>query len=162
MKKRKVVLKHEFVENIPDNLEEKTIYVSITFSTAVHKCFCGCGNEVITPLSPTDWWLIFDGQSVTLSPSIGNWNFPCKSHYWIKRNKIEWAPRWSQRRIEAARSYDLLSKERYFKEKRYIDGVEPPTTYNISEIDVESDEGKPNERFWRKLKKYLKSVMTTW
>ena len=95
--KRNKVLKHEFVEYIPAHLEENTIYVSVAFATVVHKCCCGCGNEVVTPLSPTDWKLFFDGQAISLTPSIGNWNFKCRSHYWIDRNKVKWARSWSQK-----------------------------------------------------------------
>jgi len=60
------------------------------FGTVVHKCCCGCGNEVVTPLSQTDWQLSFDGESISLYPSIGNRNFKCKSHYWIKNNNVIW------------------------------------------------------------------------
>jgi hypothetical protein len=91
--RREVVLIHEFVEFIPDDLKEGTIYVSMTYATVAHKCCCGCGNLVITPLSPTDWKLIFDGKSISLDPSIGNWNFACQSHYWIRRNRVIWALR---------------------------------------------------------------------
>jgi hypothetical protein len=96
------VLHHEFVEFIPEQLNDGTIYVSITYATVAHRCCCGCGNEVITPLSPTDWKLLFDGQSISLDPSIGNWSFDCKSHYWIKRNEVKWAERWSQEEVGAA------------------------------------------------------------
>ena len=68
-------------------IEEGKIYVSIAYATAVHKCACGCGKEVVTPLSPTDWKLIFDGKTVSLDPSIGNWGFPCRSHYWVRNNR---------------------------------------------------------------------------
>lgn len=68
-------LRHEFVEFIPDDLEEGVIYISIQYATATHLCACGCGAEVITPISPTDWELTFNGSSVSLSPSIGNWSF---------------------------------------------------------------------------------------
>ena len=81
---------HEFVEYIPEKLSDGTIYISTTYGTAVHKCCCGCGNEVVTPLTPTDWKLIFDGETISLHPSIGNWNLDCKSHYWIKNNEIKW------------------------------------------------------------------------
>lgn len=76
--KQETVLKHEFVEFIPDNLEDGTVYVSVGFATVAHKCCCGCGKEVGTPLSPTDWKLIFDGKTVSLDPSIGNWGFPVR------------------------------------------------------------------------------------
>ena len=85
---------HKFVDFIPEQIEEGILYVSIEYCTAIHKCVCGCGNEVVTPLSPTDWELIFDGKTVSLNPSIGNWNFECKSHYFITRNKIRHAKRW--------------------------------------------------------------------
>jgi hypothetical protein len=82
-------VQHQFVEFIPEAIDEGILYVSIPYATAVHKCVCGCGNEVVTPLSPKDWQLTFNGKAVSLSPSIGNWNFACRSHYWIKNNHIE-------------------------------------------------------------------------
>lgn len=97
---------HEFVEYIPEQLTEGVVYVSIPFRTVVHRCFCGCGLEVVTPLSPTKWTLSFDGQAVSLTPSIGNWSFPCQSHYWIRGNRVEWTRRWTLRQIAAARALD--------------------------------------------------------
>lgn len=84
-------INHEFVEFIPDGLEDNTIYISMEYATAVHKCSCGCQNKVVTPFSPKDWKLTFDGETISLYPSIGNWCFPCRSHYWIRDSKIEWA-----------------------------------------------------------------------
>ena len=86
---------HKFVEFIPEQIEEGVLYISIEYCTVVHKCICGCGNEVVTPLSPTGWELTFNGKTVSLSPSIGNWNFECKSHYFITRNNIRYARRWN-------------------------------------------------------------------
>ena len=82
-----LVLAHKFVKIVPEELDEHTIYVSTDYTTVVHLCCCGCGREVVTPLSPTDWTLIYDGVSVSLSPSIGNWSFECQSHYWIDREQ---------------------------------------------------------------------------
>lgn len=112
--KRRKLLKHEFVEFIPQELREGTIYVSVAYATAVHKCCCGCGKEVVTPISPTDWELLFDGKSISLNPSIGNWGFPCQSHYWIERDNVIWAPKWSRERIMSARVDDASAKEKYF------------------------------------------------
>ena len=145
--KREVVLTHEFVEYIPNNLKDGTIYVSIAFATVAHKCCCGCGNEVITPLSPTDWKLIFDGKSISLEPSIGNWNFACRSHYWIIHNKVKWARRWSQKEIKIERANDRLAKERYF------DSTRTPTINNINASAGRPEQGKSGWRPWRKLKK---------
>lgn len=112
--KRHITLKHEFVDYIPDNLKDGVVYVSVMYATAIHKCCCGCGREVVTPFSPTDWKLMFDGQTISLDPSVGNWSFPCQSHYWIRQNKVEWDRRWSRAQIEAGRTVDRRSKEAYF------------------------------------------------
>lgn len=104
-------LVHEFVEFIPDDLKKRTLYISIIYSTAVHKCFCGCGREVVTPLSPTAWHLIFDGRTVSLHPSIGSWNLPCQSHYFISRNKVIWAPTWTGRQIARGREREARLRE---------------------------------------------------
>ena len=143
------VLKHEFVEFIPDQLEEGTIYISIRFATASHLCCCGCGNKVVTPIRPTDWKLIFDGKTVSLHPSIGNWSFACQSHYWIKNNRVEWAPQWSREQIERGRSHDSLAKEAYL-------GTADATVEKTSK----DDEGKPQAlaakpRIWQVVKKWL-------
>ena len=104
-------IRHEFVEFMPDVLDDGVLYVSIPYAIAVHKCCCGCGNEVATPFSPTDWRLIFNGESASLDPSIGNWSFPCQSHYWIKSGRVVWATRWSAAEIAAGRSRDRINKE---------------------------------------------------
>ncbi len=147
--RQKIVLTHEFVEFIPDDLKERTIYVSIRFATATHKCFCGCGKEVVTPLSPTDWKLIFDGKTISLDPSIGNWNFACRSHYWIRRNTVEWAPQWSQEQINAGRVHDSLAKERYF------DNTKTPTVHGTGASVGGPAEVRPTESVWRTFKKWL-------
>jgi hypothetical protein len=82
-------IRHKFVEFIPEQLEEGILYITVEYRTAVHKCVCGCGNKVVTPLSPTDWKMIFDGKCISLYPSIGNWSFDCRSHYFITRNEIQ-------------------------------------------------------------------------
>jgi hypothetical protein len=112
--KPQIVLQHEFVEFIPSSLKERTIYISMRFGTAAHLCACGCGNKVVTPLRPTDWTLIYDGKTVSLDPSIGNWSFACQSHYWIKRNNIRWGSPFSKEKIAAARASDSSAKENYF------------------------------------------------
>lgn len=107
-------LRPEFVEFIPDALQPGVLYVSVRFATAAHRCCCGCGREVVTPLTPTDWALTFDGETVSLHPSIGNWSFPCQSHYWIARNGVRWARRWTPEEIRAGREFDAAAKaERY-------------------------------------------------
>jgi hypothetical protein len=105
---------HEFVEFVPAEVEEGKLYVSIPYATSVHLCACGCGNKVVTPISPAAWRLIYDGDSVSLYPSIGSWEFPCQSHYWIRRNRVEWSRQWSSREIEIGRRRDEGDLARYY------------------------------------------------
>lgn len=103
-------LTHCFVESIPQEIAPGELYISVEFATAIHLCCCGCGGEVVTPLSPTDWKMTFDGESISLHPSIGNWSLPCRSHYWIRRNRIDWASQWSDEEIAAGRREDRRLK----------------------------------------------------
>jgi len=105
---------HEFVEYIPEELVDGVLYVSMAFSVASHKCACGCGREVVTPLSPTDWRLLFDGAAVSLEPSIGNWNFPCRSHYFIRDGGVRWAGDMPQAAVEYGRAKSRQAKERFY------------------------------------------------
>jgi len=108
---RLATVQHKFVEFIPSQLEQGVVYISGEYRTAVHLCADGCGNKVVTPISPVDWQLMFDGETVSLTPSIGNWDFPCRSHYWIKNDLIEWADALSAEKIEAALQHDLEKKK---------------------------------------------------
>ena len=105
---------HKFVDLIPDELEPEVLYVSLNYATVVHLCFCGCGQEVVNPLSPTDWELTFDGVSISISPSIGNWSFSCRSHYWIRAGKIRWAESWSDEEVAGGREMDRAKKDDFF------------------------------------------------
>ena len=112
---RRTSVSHEFVHFIPETLEEGTVYVSVPFATTVHRCCCGCGREVVIPLSPTEWELRFDGKTISLDPSIGSWALPCQSHYWIRRDRVIWARRWSRREIEEARADGRQEKRDHFE-----------------------------------------------
>lgn len=120
-------LEHRFVHSIPSTIEPGVLYVSIEFATAIHLCCCGCGREVVTPFTPTDWKLTFDGVSISLWPSIGNWNFPCRSHYIVKENRIIEAAPWSQTMVEAERERDKRTKAAYFAgQKQDVQPTEQP------------------------------------
>jgi len=140
-----IILKHQFVEFIPESLEPETIYISIRFATASHLCFCGCGSKVVTPIRPTDWKLIFDGKTVSLDPSIGNWSFPCQSHYWIRNDRVKWAPKWSREQIERGRDFDHHAKKRYF-------GADPATTDSVTTVSPPESNNRKRQwwRFWAK------------
>lgn len=103
-------LEQHFVGSVPDEMENGILYVSLDFATMMHLCACGCGREVVTLLSPKDWNFTFDGQSISVSPSIGNWSLPCRSHYIITKGNIHWAGDWSDEQIRIGRRNDLLYK----------------------------------------------------
>jgi len=136
-------MQHRFVEIIPEAVEDDVLYISLKYCTAIHKCVCGCGNEVVTPISPTDWKLIFDGKTVSLSPSIGNWNFNCQSHYWIKRNEIVYAREWDKEEIQFGRTNDEKRKAKY---------------YNKENESVSSVTKRPKKK--KRWKKFLKSIFS--
>lgn len=97
-----------FTTSIPAVPEPKTLYVSLKYRTAVHLCACGCGAKVVTPLGPSDWVLSFDG-TVSLSPSIGNGQLPCRSHYYIRCDRIDWLPSISTQATDAAVERDRFA-----------------------------------------------------
>jgi len=111
-----ITLQPKFVESLPKEFEEGILYISMRYKAVGHKCPCGCGNLVFTPLSPVDWQLYYDGK-VTIEPSIGNWDFECKSHYWIIKNEVHFARKWGEWKIERARKKDAKNKKRYFKRR---------------------------------------------
>ena len=119
-------LQHKFVEFIPDELEIGILYITMEYRTAVHMCVCGCGNEVITPFSPTDWHLRFYGDSVSIYPSIGSWSFRCRSHYWITKNRIEYAENWNNRVVQRGRDADRRNKKDFYSEKIEEPRIELP------------------------------------
>ena len=83
-----------FVDTIPadlSDLQAGMLYISMKYNTLVHRCPCGCGGLSEVGLHPATRRLIYDGQSVSIEPSIGVRTLPCRSHYWIRKNRIVWA-----------------------------------------------------------------------
>ena len=108
------------VEHVPEDMEDGKLYVSEKFKLAVHRCCCGCGEEVVTPLHPTEWSLAVEDGLATMKPSIGNWSFACRSHYWIREGRIVWAEDLSQEEIEYGRERDRKEKEEYYRQQRRL------------------------------------------
>ena len=108
---------HEFVETVPEDLEEGRLYISTRFRTASHLCACGCGCRVVTPIKPAKWRFTFDGETVSLHPSIGRWQVPCRSHYWILRNKVQWSEALDDRAIEAVLRKDASDLHDYYESR---------------------------------------------
>jgi hypothetical protein len=131
----------KFVTSFPDELEPGVLYVSLEYDTTLHLCACGCRNQVVLPLDPTGWSFTYDGKTITLSPSVGNWSFPCRSHYVIERGRIRWAPAWSYAQIVAGRKRTLRER-----------GIEP---------DTGEEEPLPQRpTLWQRIKDFAKRVVS--
>ena len=130
---------HRFVERVPSPLEDGVVYVAIEFGTVIHKCCCGCGDKVVTPLTPVDWTVTYDGQSISLHPSIGRWSAPCRSHYWIRNNHVIWSAEWSKDKVNALTRHEAGLRDDYFGSSQ-----DRPRR----EGDGKPDQG-PERRRWR-------------
>jgi hypothetical protein len=115
MSHRSSTYRHAFVDTFPAEPEPNVLYVSVEFASTMHLCMCGCGEEVVAPLDPTDWTAHFDGRTVSLTPSIGNWSLKCQSHYFLTHGRVRWAARWSRAQIEAGRAQDRLAKQHLYE-----------------------------------------------
>jgi hypothetical protein len=122
---------------MPKKLQEDVLYISIEYKTATHLCACGCGNKVMTSITPAGWTLSYNGDNVSLNPSIGSWNLPCKSHYWIRSGQVVWAESWTEEQIVAVQKRDVVDRNRHYKNKK-------------SEIESEQQSNTINQSFFSK------------
>lgn len=88
---KKVEIVPVFIDGfMPDfeTMEEGKVYISEQYYTAIHKCLCGCGSKTIMPLNDYHGWKLTKNENnkISFTPSIGNYCFPCKSHYIITNN----------------------------------------------------------------------------
>ena len=113
--------KLEKVHYMPKQLVPNVLYYTEEFRTCAHLCACGCGSKVRTPLGPTEWNLHETKKGPTLYPSIGNWQLPCRSHYWITDGKIKWSNQWSEEEILASRRLEGERREFYYEQKNKLD-----------------------------------------
>ena len=104
----------ERVHFMPKQLEPGILYVSDEFETAAHLCACGCGSKIRTPILPTEWRLAGPDSRPTLRPSIGNWQRPCRSHYFITNGQVEWCAQWTEEEILAGRRAEQVRRKRHY------------------------------------------------
>jgi len=70
-------------------MDEGIIYISIEFGVTGHRCLCGCGELTILPINNVidgkdhGWKMTDKDGKLTFTPSVGNFQIPCKSHYII-------------------------------------------------------------------------------
>lgn len=103
------LIRGELVESFPQPMLPGLLYVSVAYGTCGHLCCCGCGEEVVTPLSPARWAITYDGESVSLRPSVGNWGLACRSHYWIRNGRVQWSRGFTQKKINSNRARDVVA-----------------------------------------------------
>ena len=111
-------IKLQRVQYMPKSLEPYVLYVAEEFGAAAHLCACGCGAKVRTPLGPTAWTLEISNAGPSLSPSVGNWQLPCQSHYWIRQGEIIWAEQWAPEQITEGRRGEEARRNAYYADKQ--------------------------------------------
>jgi len=146
-------LEHRFVRNVPRELEPGVLYISMEYATAVHSCCCGCGERVVTPFTPTDWHMTFDGESISLHPSVGNWNQKCRSHYVIQQSRVLEAGTWTNAQIEAERRRDKRAKAAYYGGLNEVPGPE----FGYSSTPAMQGKAQPSSSIWSRLKSLFTS-----
>jgi len=120
-----MTIRPEFVEFVPEELEYGVVYISMEYSVVAHLCCSGCGLKVVTPLHPSQWKLTFDGETVSLSPSVGNGELPCNSHYVIRNNQVRWAPPLTKAQTRATQAKDRKTAIQHFEPAVVVTTEEP-------------------------------------
>jgi hypothetical protein len=105
---------HQFVDYIPDALEQGVLYIALEFGAVMHLCADGCGERISTPLHPAQWTLTYDGDAISLSPSVGSGS-NCGSHYWIRNGQVRWSQPMTQGQFKRGRERDRADAQRYYK-----------------------------------------------
>lgn len=147
-----------FVEAVPEGLEPGLLYVSIPYGTVVHLCCCGCGEEVVTPLTPTDWRMTYDGEQVSLHPSVGSWTLPCRSHYVVARGEVRWAKAWTERQIAEERSRDRAAKAEFYQVSRSTLANAPVQEQQRTPVADRGDSHGIGSRLVRRARDWLRSL----
>lgn len=124
-----------FVKFIPDVLADGVLYISGEYKVVTHRCCCGCGERVDTPLSPSGWVLSFNGDTVSLWPSIAGGR--CNSHYVIRGGKIQWV-------APLTRSQAMIALDRDVAAANFLSG---PTR----DADADGKGRARTEPWWRRL-----------
>jgi len=108
----------ERVGRLPKELRPGVLYFSEEFSTTAHLCPCGCGSRIIAPIGPVNWSLSIKKGKPTLYPSLGNWELPCRSHYWIRAGRILWSGQWTEDEIKGGKKAEEFKRNTYYQKHR--------------------------------------------
>ena len=110
-----VNIRLQLVRFMPKELEQGVLYVSEEFGAAAHRCACGCGAKIRTPLGPTEWSVEETSAGPTLRPSVGNWQQACQSHYLITRGEVMWVRSWTSEEIADGRRREEDRRREYYE-----------------------------------------------
>ena len=111
-------IRFEAVEFMPAQLQAGVLYASEKYRTAAHLCACGCGEKVRTQLGPLGWRLTKGRSGPTLYPSIGNWQKPCRSHYYIRNGRVLWQVDWTDEEVLEGRRAEEFRRDAHFQQHR--------------------------------------------
>ncbi len=91
------------VEFMPKEMQPGILYYAEEYGAAAHLCACGCGSKIRTPIDDAEWSLKEGSGGPSLYPSVGNWQKPCRSHYFIRNGAIIWCGQWTEEEVKMGR-----------------------------------------------------------
>ena len=77
-------------DHFPSDPQDGNFYYSEEFRSSLHLCACGCKGRVVMPIKAAGWTLTRLASSFSISPSVGNRELVCRSHYFIRNGKVIW------------------------------------------------------------------------
>jgi hypothetical protein len=87
--------RYQKVDRTPATLVDGVVYHNEDFELAALSCACGCGHR-ITLLVPDSHQVFDHGGFATVRPSIGVFDAPCLSHFFVTAGDVEWLDAFSQ------------------------------------------------------------------
>ena len=151
-------IRPEYVEFIPERIEDGVLYISKRYRTAVHKCCCGCGREVVTPLSPAEWSVKCNGGRVSLWPSIGNWSYPCRSHYVIQDGRVLEANAMTEQQIQWVKANDRADKAAQIHRTNHAKEAAALAPKSSAQVTPPAHERQPSMTWLQHLINWWKSL----
>ena len=96
-----MIYRYQSVEKTPTLLQSEVVYINEEFEIATLLCPCGCNHKIVL-LCPDGHLVINDGGFATVKPSIGVWDAPCRSHFFLNSGTVDWCNSWSEERIKSS------------------------------------------------------------
>ena len=145
--RKRTSLRPRFVRSIPADgrqIEEGYLYIALQYNTIVHRCPCGCGGLSEIGLGPGLRTIEYDGEKVSLWPSIGARALKCRSHYWVRKNEVVWATELPEK---LDTWYEAKRREAQDKRRRQIESG-PGVARGLSGADADPQEGDGGRTSW--------------